>query len=68
MKRTLVILGFLTIGGLIQACSNMVETSTSRNMNPNDPPSNVGVVTNDNGNQNTAGVRPINANANANRP
>ena len=70
MKRTLGFLCFLAIAGLGGACSSAVETNANlnKNMNANSAPANVGVVTNDNGNQNTAGVRPINGNANQNRP
>jgi len=46
--------------------NGVVETNANvpKNMNANSAPSNVGVLTNDNGNKNTDGVRPINDNAN----
>ena len=70
MRRTLAFLSLLALAGLIGACSNgAVETNANlnKNMNANTAPSNVGVVTNDNGNKNTSGVRPINGNANSNQ-
>jgi len=48
--------------GVVETNANIPQNSNSRNV-----PSNTGVVTNDNGNANTAGVRPINSNANSNR-
>lgn len=79
MKRNLVFLFVLAMAGLTGACAQstandnaapktgVVETNANvNNLNANNAPSNVGVVTNDNGNQNTSGVRPINANANGN--
>jgi hypothetical protein len=46
----------------------VVETNANvpRNLNANSAPSNVGVLTNDNGNKNTDGVRSMNGNANHN--
>ena len=81
MKRSLGFTVFLVIVGLSGACASeqtsnnnagpkngVVETNANvKNLNANNAPSNVGVVTNDNGNKNTAGVRPINGNANGNR-
>jgi hypothetical protein len=70
MKRNLGFLGLLAILSLGGACnSGVVETNanTNKNMNANTAPANVGVVTNNNGNKNTAGVAPINGNANNNQ-
>ena len=46
--------------------NGVVDTNANvpKNLNANNAPSNVGVLTNDNGNKNTDGVRPINGNAN----
>jgi hypothetical protein len=46
--------------------NGVVETNANvpKNLNANSAPSNVGVLTNDNGNKNTDGVRPINDNGN----
>lgn len=48
--------------------NGVVETNANvpKNLNANTAPSNVGVLTNDNGNKNTDGVRPINENGNRN--
>jgi len=68
MKRTLGFLSVLVFAGLAGACSTaVVETNANRNTNANTVPANVGVVTNNNGNKNTAGVRSINDNANDSR-
>jgi hypothetical protein len=49
--------------GVVETNANIPENANSRNV-----PSNTGVVTNDNGNANTSGIRPINSNnSNANR-
>lgn len=51
--------------GVVETNANIPANANSRNV-----PSNTGVVTNDNGNQNTAGVKSINSNnrnANKNR-
>lgn len=64
MKRTLGFLFLLVIAGLTGACAT---EKTSNNANANTAPANVGVVTNNNGNKNTAGVRPINGNVNSNQ-
>jgi hypothetical protein len=67
MKRTLGLLFVLVFAGLTGACSSAVtETNANRNTNANTVPANVGVVTNNNGNKNTAGVRSINDNRNDN--
>jgi hypothetical protein len=82
MKRTLGFALFLVIVSLAGACSadktandnsnqrnGVVETNANvKNLNANNVPANVGVLTNDNGNKNTAGVRSINGNGNRNRP
>ncbi|HKO99058.1 MAG TPA: hypothetical protein VJU86_18810 [Pyrinomonadaceae bacterium] len=47
--------------GVVETNANIPQNANSRNV-----PSNTGVVTNDNGNANTAGVKPINGNANKN--
>src|SRR5215210_2669160 len=46
--------------------NGVVDTNANvpKNLNANSAPSNVGVLTNDNGNKNTDGVRPINGNGN----
>jgi hypothetical protein len=81
MTRTFGFTILLVIIGLSGACASeksandnsgpktgVVETNANvQNLNANNAPSNVGVVTNDNGNKNTAGVRPINGNGNNNR-
>jgi hypothetical protein len=81
MTRTLGFTILLVIVALSGACASeksandnsgpktgVVETNANvQNLNANNAPSNVGVVTNDNGNKNTAGVRPINGNGNNNR-
>ena len=48
--------------------NGVVETNANvpKNLNANNVPSNVGVLTNDNGNKNTDGVRSMNNNANHN--
>jgi hypothetical protein len=48
--------------------NGVVETNANipKNMNANSAPSNVGVLTNDNGNKNTDGVTSMNHNANHN--
>lgn len=67
MKRTPGLIFLVAILGLVGACSTAVETNANRNLNANNVPANVGVVTNNNGNQNTAGVKSIdNGNRNAN--
>jgi hypothetical protein len=81
MKRTLGFTCFLVLVSLAGACASdntnsnanqrngVVETNANvQKLNANNAPANVGVLTNDNGNKNTAGVRPINGNANSNRP
>ena len=81
MKRTLGLTVFLVTVSFAAACASdktandnsnqrngVVETNANvQNLNANNAPSNVGVLTNDNGNKNTAGVRPINGNANRNK-
>lgn len=81
MKRTLGFLFLLVIVSLGGACASektandnsapktgVVETNANvQNLNANTAPSNTGVVTNNNGNKNTAGVRPINGNGNNNQ-
>ena len=81
MKRTLGFVFLLVIVSLSGACASektandnsgsktgVVDTNANvQNLNANTAPSNVGVVTNNNGNKNTAGVRPINGNANNNQ-
>ena len=81
MKRTPGFLFFMLIVILSGACSTektandnsgprtgAVETNANvKNLNANNAPPDVGVVTNNNGNKNTAGVRPINGNANNNQ-
>jgi hypothetical protein len=81
MKRTLGFMFFLVAVSFAGACASektandnaaqrngVVETNANvANLNANNAPSNVGVVTNDNGNKNTAGVRPINGNGNKNQ-
>ena len=47
--------------GVVETNANIPQNANSRNV-----PSNTGVVTNDNGNANTAGVKPINSNGNKN--
>lgn len=70
MKRTPGLVFLAAILGLLGACSTaVVETNANRNLNANNVPANVGVVTNNNGNKNTAGVKSIdngNSNHNAN--
>ena len=78
MKRKLAFLFVLALVGLTGACANttndnganrngVVETNANvGNLNANNAPPNTGVVINNNGNQNTSGVRPVNANANGN--
>jgi hypothetical protein len=75
MKRTLGFMFFLAMVTLGGACAsektandNSGTNANVQNLNANNAPANVGVVTNNNGNKNTAGVRPINGNANSNRP
>ena len=48
--------------------NGVVDTNANipKNMNASTAPSNVGVLTNDNGNKNTDGIKPINNNANGN--
>ncbi len=48
--------------------NGVVDTNANvpKNLNANSAPSNLGVVTNDNGNKNTSGVAPINGNGNGN--
>lgn len=81
MKRTLGFIFLVVILSLGAACASektandnsgpktgAVETNANvQNLNANNVPANVGVVTNNNGNKNTAGVRPINGNANNNQ-
>ena len=78
MKRNLAFLFVLALAGLTGACAHtandnganrngVVETNANvGNLNANNAPKDTGVVVNNNGNQNTSGVRPVNANANAN--
>jgi len=66
MKRTLAFGCLVAILGLAGACGTVVETNANRNVNANTVPANVGVVTNNNGNKNTAGVNTINGNSNQN--
>jgi hypothetical protein len=79
MKLTLGFLGLLAISGLGAGCGadnsandnltprkSVVETNVNQNLNANNAPSNVGVLTNDNGNKNTAGISTMNANATTN--
>jgi hypothetical protein len=49
--------------------NGVVDTNANipKNMNANSAPSNVGVLTNDNGNKNTDGVKSMNDNANGNK-
>jgi hypothetical protein len=81
MKRTLGFTFFLVIVSIAGACASdktandnanqrtgVVETNANvQKLNANNVPANVGVVTNDNGNKNTAGVRSINGNRNRNQ-
>ena len=81
MKRTIGFLSLLVIVSLSGACASektandnaaprngVVETNANvQNLNAKTAPSNTGVVTNNNGNKNTAGVSPINGNANNNQ-
>ena len=79
MKRNLAFLFVLALVGLTGACAQspandnganrngVVETNANvSNLNANNAPANTGVVTNNNGNHNTSGVRPVNAIANGN--
>lgn len=82
MRRTLSLIFLLAAASLGAACgggdsnatngnatrNGVVETNANvpANLNANSAPSNVGVLTNDNGNKNTDGVRSINDNKNAN--
>lgn len=79
MKRNLAFLFVLALVGVTGACTQqtandnganrngVVETNANiGNLNANNAPANVGVVQNNNGNQSTSGVRPVNANANGN--
>lgn len=78
MKRNLAFLFVLALVGVTGACATttndnganrngVVETNANvGNLNANNAPPNTGVVVNNNGNQNTSGVRPVNANANGN--
>ena len=78
MKRNLALLFVLALVGVTGACATttndngsnrngVVETNANvGNLNANNAPPNTGVVINNNGNQNTSGVRPVNANANGN--
>ena len=68
MKRTLVVMGLVAVvglGGCNSTTSNSNTANVNSNLNSNTAPANVGVVQNNNGNQNTSGVRPINSNANS---
>jgi hypothetical protein len=65
MKRTLVVMCLLAVvglGGCDSTTSNSNSANVNSNLNSNTPPANVGVLQNNNGNQNTSGVRPINSN------
>ena len=66
MKRILAFGCLLAIVGLSEACGAVVETNANRNANASTVPANVGVVANNNGNKNTAGVNGINGNSNQN--
>lgn len=78
MKRNLALLFVLALVGVTGACTSttndsganrngVVETNANvGNLNANNAPPNTGVVVNNNGNQNTSGVKPVNANANGN--
>ena len=70
MNRILVMVFVLATVGMVGACSSNnapVQTNANtQNLNANTAPSNTGVVTNNNGNENTSGVRPINDNGNSN--
>jgi hypothetical protein len=79
MRRTLSLLCLLGVAAWGAACgggdansnanatrNGVVDTNANipKNMNANSAPSNVGVLTNDNGNKNTDGVSKINDNGN----
>lgn len=78
MKRNLVFLFVLALVGVTGACTTttndnganrngVVETNANvSNVNATNAPDKTGVVVNNNGNQNTSGVRTVNANANGN--
>ncbi|HEX8558128.1 MAG TPA: hypothetical protein VF668_08510 [Pyrinomonadaceae bacterium] len=83
MRRTLTLLSLLAFAAWGAACgggdsntnsnagatrNGVVDTNANTPKNANSAPSNVGVLTNDNGNKNTDGVSTINgANGNGNR-
>jgi len=67
MKRNLGIVCLLAVAGLA-ACGGdtTANYNSSKSTNAN-VASNVGILVNDNGNKNTAGVRAINSNSNVNQ-
>ena len=67
MNRIVVIGFLLATVGLAGACNSgnapvQTNANTNQTLNANSVPANTGVVTNNNGNENTSGVRPINGN------
>lgn len=66
MNRSIAVVGLLAVLSFASACNSgnaPVQTNANtQNLNSNTAPANTGVVQNNNGNENTSGVRPINAN------
>lgn len=80
MKRNLIFPLVLALAVVTGACAQhtandnganrngVVETNANvGNLNANNAPPKTGVVVNNNGNENTSGVRPVNANGNHNK-
>ena len=66
----LVVMGAAVLAGCStsdNANTNSNNSNVPANANRSSVPSNTGVVTNNNGNENTAGVKPVNGNTNRNR-
>ena len=69
MKRTLVVTCLLAVLGVAGCNSTASNSNTANsNLNSNTAPANTGVLQNNNGNQNTSGVSPINSNNANHRP
>ncbi|MDT5123248.1 MAG: hypothetical protein QOC96_2730 [Acidobacteriota bacterium] len=72
MRRTLAVLCLLAAAGLATGCGSadntnatrngVVETNVNMSQKATDKPSNTATVTNNNGNDNTAGVKSMNNN------
>lgn len=76
MPRNLILALVLTGAAALAGCSttenansgtNANNSNLPANANRSSVPSNTGVLTNNNGNENTAGVKPVNGNSNSNR-